>query len=77
MPSPIVGGANPSLVEALGAGSAVTAHRNKFNWSTAGAEQFFFSSEDELDALMTQLTEDPEAVARARAEFLSKERGSQ
>ena len=61
-----VGGTNPSLVEALGAGSAVIAHRNKYNWWTAGGEQFYFSSEDEFDELLQRLAEEPEAVAQAR-----------
>lgn len=39
-----VGGTNPSLVEALGAGNAVIARNNAFNRWTAGEEQLFFSS---------------------------------
>ncbi|MGO4910226.1 DUF1972 domain-containing protein [Pseudorhodobacter sp. W20_MBD10_FR17] len=39
-----VGGTNPSLVEALGAGNAVLAHDNRFNRWTAGADQFYFSN---------------------------------
>jgi len=61
-----VGGTNPSLVEALGAGCAVIAHRNKYNLWTAGPGQFFFSCEDELDAQFTRLADEPEAVAEAR-----------
>jgi len=38
-----VGGTNPSLVEALGAGNAILAHDNKFNRWTAGDQQFFFT----------------------------------
>lgn len=38
-----VGGTNPSLVEALGAGNAVIAHDNVFNRWTAGEEQCFFN----------------------------------
>lgn len=38
-----VGGTNPSLVEALGAGSAVIAHDNLFNRWTAGDGQMFFN----------------------------------
>jgi Domain of unknown function (DUF1972)/Polysaccharide biosynthesis/export protein/SLBB domain len=61
-----VGGTNPSLVEALGAGNAVVAHRNKFNVWTAGPEQFYFSSEDECDVLFERLVDDPDTVCRAR-----------
>lgn len=39
-----VGGTNPSLVEALGAGNAVIAHDNKFNRWTAGEGQRYFDS---------------------------------
>jgi len=38
-----VGGTNPSLVEALGAGNAVIAHDNQFNRWVAGPEAMFFS----------------------------------
>ena len=37
-----VGGTNPSLVEALGAGSPVIAHDNKFNRWVAGDKNLFF-----------------------------------
>ena len=42
-----VGGTNPSLVEALGAGSAVLAHDNRFNRWVAGKGAHYFSSEAE------------------------------
>ena len=42
-----VGGTNPSLVEALGAGNPVLAHDNKFNRWVAGEDQFYFSNEAE------------------------------
>lgn len=51
-----VGGTNPSLVEALGAGSAVLAHDNRFNRWVAGPEAAYFANEDacaeQLDALL-------------------------
>lgn len=40
-----VGGTNPSLVEALGAGNPVLAHDNPFNRWVAGDEQRFFLDE--------------------------------
>jgi glycosyltransferase involved in cell wall biosynthesis len=50
-----VGGTNPSLVEALGAGNAVLAHDNPFNRWVAGPSARYFSNEvelgDELDLL--------------------------
>lgn len=37
-----VGGTNPSLVEALGAGNAVLAHENRFNrWVAGGGAEYF------------------------------------
>jgi glycosyltransferase involved in cell wall biosynthesis len=51
-----VGGTNPSLVEALGAGSAVLAHDNVFNrWVAGEGAHYFVSEEDcarELDSLL-------------------------
>lgn len=53
-----VGGTNPSLVEALGAGNPVIAHRNVFNHWVAGADQAYFSDVDELDTTLTQMLND-------------------
>ena len=41
-----VGGTNPSLVEALGAGNAVIAHDNPFNRWTAGKDQRYFTDRE-------------------------------
>lgn len=64
-----VGGTNPSLVEALGAGNAVIAHRNRFNHWVAGEGQFYFADEAELVDILDRL--DPTGVstqvARERA----------
>ncbi len=53
-----VGGTNPSLVEALGAGNPVLAHDNQFNRWVAGPEQFYFSDQREcaqkFDELLVQ-----------------------
>ncbi|MEZ9109841.1 DUF1972 domain-containing protein [Vibrio cyclitrophicus] len=43
-----VGGTNPSLVEALGAGCAVLAHGNHFNQWVASDAAVYFSSKNEL-----------------------------
>lgn len=61
-----VGGTNPSLVEALGAGNAVLAHDNPFNRWTAGEAQLFFNDEQGAAARMIEMCETPEAVVRAR-----------
>lgn len=56
-----VGGTNPSLVEALGAGSAVLAHDNRFNRWVAGAGARYFSSTSSCsEALDNLLTDDAE-----------------
>jgi glycosyltransferase involved in cell wall biosynthesis len=43
-----VGGTNPSLVEALGAGNAVLAHDNRFNRWVAGDSSLYFGSQPML-----------------------------
>lgn len=53
-----VGGTNPSLVEALGAGSPVLAHNNRFNRWVAGNDALFFSDEKECEHCITRMIED-------------------
>lgn len=52
-----VGGTNPSLVEALGAGSPVLAHNNRFNRWVAGKNALYFSTQTDcaqkIDALIS------------------------
>ncbi|MEM7718746.1 MAG: DUF1972 domain-containing protein [Pseudomonadota bacterium] len=63
-----VGGTNPSLVEALGAGNPVIAHRNRFNLWTAGPEQQFFQTSEELRECIVRLcTNDAYAASAATA----------
>lgn len=50
-----VGGTNPSLVEALGAGNAVIAHDNRFNRWVAGDAARYFASADELARCLDEL----------------------
>ena len=50
-----VGGTNPSLVEALGAGNAVVAHDNTFNRWVAGEAALYFSDAAGVDAAMDRL----------------------
>lgn len=54
-----VGGTNPSLVEALGAGNAVIAHDNRFNRWVAGTGARFFSGADELDRVLDEVLTSP------------------
>lgn len=62
-----VGGTNPSLVEALGAGCAVIAHDNHFNRWVAGPEAAYFKDEAECASLFDRLLPDDAAVQRMKA----------
>lgn len=68
-----VGGTNPSLVEALGAGNAVIAHDNEFNRWVAGKSAVFFKNDEELDSCLEQIVADEglrnEMGRAARARF--------
>ncbi len=61
-----VGGTNPSLVEALGAGSAVLAHDNCFNHWVAGSGASYFSSIDKCAGLLDRLLVDHSMIRRMR-----------
>ena len=61
-----VGGTNPSLVEALGAGNAVVAHDNRFNRWVAGDSQFYFSDRASLEQVLDTLKADAPAFEAAR-----------
>lgn len=54
-----VGGTNPSLVEALGAGNAVIAHDNPYNRWTAGDAGVWFRTAHDVDERLTALLGDP------------------
>jgi len=61
-----VGGTNPSLVEALGAGSPVLAHANRFNRWVAGEKALFFSSETECETHITRLIQDDALINKLK-----------
>ncbi len=61
-----VGGTNPSLVEALGAGNAVIAHDNAFNRWVAGEAGTYFSDEVQLSRILDIFADDVAAIARCR-----------
>jgi len=67
-----VGGTNPSLVEALGAGNAVIAHDNRFNRWVAADAGCYFSSVDGLDEVFTHLLSDEAALQSLRAAALRR-----
>lgn len=50
-----VGGTNPSLLEALGAGNPVIAHDNRFNRWVGGKGASYFCDEVECDQILTHL----------------------
>lgn len=62
-----VGGTNPSLVEALGAGNAVIAHRNKFNQWVAGQGAHYFRGGPGFDSVLTRLLANPAELAAMKA----------
>jgi glycosyltransferase involved in cell wall biosynthesis len=62
-----VGGSNPSLIEALGAGNAVIAHDNQFNRWVAGSDALYFDGESQLSSILDQLLENAPRLAAMRA----------
>lgn len=58
-----VGGTNPSLVEALGAGNAVIAHDNRFNRWVAGEGARYFDSVDSLAQRFDEIMSKPDVVS--------------
>lgn len=67
-----VGGTNPSLVEALGAGNAIIGHDNRFNRWVAGPDQLYFANEEEAASLMQKLLEDDKLLKRAKNAALNR-----
>lgn len=61
-----VGGTNPSLVEALGAGSPVLAHDNKFNRWVAGNGARYFTTEEACAEQLDILLQDDDLIASMR-----------
>ena len=61
-----VGGTNPSLVEALGAGNAVIAHDNCFNRWVAGAGAMYFKDSEGLSQCLARMLLQPHYVAELR-----------
>ena len=61
-----VGGTNPSLVEALGAGSAVLAHDNKFNRWVTNNSSIYFDNVEDMRAKIEELAYDDELISKLR-----------
>jgi glycosyltransferase involved in cell wall biosynthesis len=62
-----VGGTNPSLVEALGAGNAIIAHDNPFNRWVAGDAALFFSDADQCAEAIETILADPVRLSTMRS----------
>ena len=62
-----VGGTNPSLVEALGAGSAVLAHDNAFNRWVAGPENQYFNDVADCERKLDIILDDPIILNQMKA----------
>ncbi|WP_375057342.1 DUF1972 domain-containing protein [Zobellella sp. DQSA1] len=65
-----VGGTNPSLVEALGAGCAVVAHDNHFNRWVAGPDAVYFKDEVACAELFDHILMDESAIERMKSASL-------
>jgi glycosyltransferase involved in cell wall biosynthesis len=63
-----VGGTNPSLVEALGAGNAVIAHDNRFNRWVAGEGALYFNGVDGFSACMDAVLANAEKLKELSVE---------
>jgi len=61
-----VGGTNPSLVEALGAGNAVIAHDNKYNRWVAGRTSLYFNGAADFEARLLELLGSEDLAAMMR-----------
>jgi len=51
-----VGGTNPSLLEAMAAGSIICAHNNEFNKSVLGYDAFYFDSYNDISNILLKTT---------------------
>jgi glycosyltransferase involved in cell wall biosynthesis len=67
-----VGGTNPSLVEAMGAGNAIIAHGNKFNRWVVGSSALFFLNEHECAAALDHLLNDEPAIAALKMNVIER-----
>lgn len=67
-----VGGTNPSLVEALGAGNAVIAHDNRFNRWVAGSGARYFDSAEKFSAVLDAVLADPAVLVAMRSASLQR-----
>jgi glycosyltransferase involved in cell wall biosynthesis len=69
-----VGGTNPSLVEALGAGNPVLAHDNQFNRWVAGEGSSYFSGVDDCAEKLDNLLADEQRLSEMSAASSARHR---
>lgn len=69
-----VGGTNPSLIEAMGAGNAVIAHDNQFNRWVAGDSARYFRGADECSERLDQVLSSPSMLAEMKLGALQRHR---
>ncbi|TCS05871.1 DUF1972 domain-containing protein [Caulobacter sp. BK020] len=62
-----VGGTNPSLVEALGAGNAIVGHDNPYNRWVAGPDQWYFPDKDACARCFDEIEAGGERLQQAQA----------
>lgn len=62
-----VGGTNPSLVEAMGAGNAILAHDNPYNRWVAGEGGLYFSAETDCASNIDYMLDDANLVYRLKS----------
>jgi len=67
-----VGGTNPSLIEAMGAGSAVLAHGNKYNRWVVDGGACYFETESECANQLDRLCDDDGLIATLKKESMSR-----
>lgn len=67
-----VGGTNPSLVEALGAGNAIIAHDNRFNRWVVGDGGRYFDSQSQCELHIDELLSDDLTVKQMRASSVQR-----
>jgi len=69
-----VGGTNPSLIEAMGAGNPVIAHDNPFNRWVAGESAHYFSGADECSSRLDEVLQSPSVLDEMKQGILQRHR---
>ena len=67
-----VGGTNPSLIEAMGAGNPIFAKDNQFNRWVAGKAAKYYSNADDFSERLDEALSNPEMLAQMKAGTLQR-----